>query len=103
MLRDEMKSTSSVLLCHALASVIRRYQASVACHNFATLDKLNAAFQRSVTHQTATPNLLFFLIKLGAGNRNRTRDLRITNALLYQLSYTGLLLSTFIKNDRQVN
>lgn len=25
----------------------------------------------------------------GAGNRNRTYDLRITNALLYQLSYTG--------------
>lgn len=103
MLRDEMESTSSVLLCHALASVIRRYQASVACHNFATLDKLNAAFQRSVTHQTATPKLLFYLIKFGAGNRSRTCDLRITNALLYQLSYTGLLLSKFIKNDRQVN
>jgi hypothetical protein len=54
-----MKSTSSVLLCHALTSVIRRYQASVARHNFATLDKLNAAFQRSVTHQTATTKLLF--------------------------------------------
>ena len=26
----------------------------------------------------------------GAGERNRTVDLRITNALLYQLSYTGL-------------
>ena len=25
----------------------------------------------------------------GAGSRNRTNDLRITNALLYQLSYTG--------------
>ncbi len=25
----------------------------------------------------------------GAGNRSRTYDLRITNALLYQLSYTG--------------
>ena len=25
----------------------------------------------------------------GAGERNRTSDLRITNALLYQLSYTG--------------
>ena len=25
----------------------------------------------------------------GAGDRNRTDDLRITNALLYQLSYTG--------------
>lgn len=26
---------------------------------------------------------------LGAGNRSRTYDLRITNALLYQLSYAG--------------
>jgi hypothetical protein len=25
----------------------------------------------------------------GAGNRNRTYDLRITNAPLYQLSYSG--------------
>ena len=25
----------------------------------------------------------------GAGNRSRTYDLRITNALLYQLSYSG--------------
>ncbi len=27
--------------------------------------------------------------KYGAGNRSRTYDLRITNALLYQLSYSG--------------
>ena len=27
---------------------------------------------------------------LGAGNRNRTYDLRITNAPLYQLSYSGI-------------
>ena len=26
---------------------------------------------------------------IGAGERNRTLDLRITSALLYQLSYTG--------------
>ena len=26
----------------------------------------------------------------GAGNRNRTYDLRITNAPLYQLSYSGI-------------
>ncbi len=25
----------------------------------------------------------------GAGERNRTADLRVTSALLYQLSYTG--------------
>lgn len=29
------------------------------------------------------------LQKTGAGERSRTLDLRITNALLYQLSYTG--------------
>ena len=28
----------------------------------------------------------------GAGNRSRTYDLRITNALLYQLSYSGIFL-----------
>ena len=27
---------------------------------------------------------------IGADERNRTVDLRITNALLYQLSYTGV-------------
>ena len=29
------------------------------------------------------------LVFLGAGEKSRTPDLRITNALLYQLSYTG--------------
>jgi hypothetical protein len=29
-------------------------------------------------------------MKLGAGKRNRTPDLRITNALLYRLSYSGI-------------
>ena len=29
------------------------------------------------------------LAGIGAGGRSRTLDLRITNALLYQLSYTG--------------
>ena len=29
------------------------------------------------------------LVCLGAGEKSRTPDLRITNALLYQLSYTG--------------
>ena len=34
-------------------------------------------------------NALFFVENDGAGNRNRTYDLRITNAPLYQLSYSG--------------
>jgi hypothetical protein len=29
------------------------------------------------------------LMDIGAGEKSRTPDLRITNALLYQLSYTG--------------
>ncbi len=29
---------------------------------------------------------------VGAGTRSRTRDLLITNQLLYQLSYTGVIL-----------
>ena len=32
------------------------------------------------------------LEKTGAGSRNRTRDLLITNQLLYQLSYAGVLM-----------
>ena len=32
---------------------------------------------------------LIYMLKSGAGDRSRTYDLRITNALLYQLSYTG--------------
>jgi hypothetical protein len=31
----------------------------------------------------------------GAAGRNRTGDLRITNALLYQLSYSGKLASDY--------
>ena len=29
--------------------------------------------------------------RYGAGSRNRTRDLLITNQLLYQLSYAGII------------
>lgn len=32
---------------------------------------------------------LIYKLNLGAGDMNRTRDLLITNELLYQLSYTG--------------
>jgi hypothetical protein len=32
----------------------------------------------------------FLLDSFGAGKRNRTPDLRITNALLYRLSYSGI-------------
>ena len=36
---------------------------------------------------------LLTLVLVGAGEKSRTPDLRITNALLYQLSYTGVQLS----------
>ena len=39
----------------------------------------------------------------GAGNRSRTYDLRITNSLLYQLSYTGGLMFRVVKKAGQVN
>jgi hypothetical protein len=40
--------------------------------------------------QKANPEGLAYLLEsTGAAGRNRTGDLRITNALLYQLSYSG--------------
>ena len=36
------------------------------------------------------PMLAHRALEIGAGEESRTPDLRITNALLYQLSYTGL-------------
>lgn len=38
----------------------------------------------------------------GAGERNRTLDLRITSALLYQLSYTGVFDCVSDESDRIV-
>jgi VanZ family protein len=45
--------------------------------------------QSQKTKGLAEAKPLFLLQLSGAGDRNRTGDLRITNALLYQLSYTG--------------
>ena len=39
--------------------------------------------------------------KDGAGDRSRTYDLRITNALLYQLSYTGTRQETNAPRDNR--
>ena len=38
--------------------------------------------------------------KIGAGTRSRTRDLLITNQLLYQLSYTGNNLRGLLHRQR---
>jgi hypothetical protein len=37
------------------------------------------------------PECSDLLVKIGAGDGTRTRDLLITNQLLYQLSYAGVL------------
>ena len=41
------------------------------------------------TENLAMQNIARFLYFNGAGDMNRTRDLLITNELLYRLSYTG--------------
>jgi hypothetical protein len=47
---------------------------------FAGAGKLKSQFRRELAFQFEST---------GAAGRNRTGDLRITNALLYQLSYSG--------------
>jgi hypothetical protein len=66
----------------------------------AVLMTLAATVRRSKLRPRKTKGLaeakpLFSKKNLGAGERNRTVDLRITNALLYQLSYTGLFCGAF--------
>ena len=41
------------------------------------------------SHPEGWPKCLIYKLNLGAGDMNRTRDLLITNELLYRLSYTG--------------
>ena len=42
-------------------------------------------------YSSVNRNILIRRKKIGAGGRNRTPDLLITNQLLYQLSYTSFL------------
>ena len=44
-----------------------------------------------VAAKTYTKIILSDSLKIGADAQTRTADLRITNALLYQLSYIGIL------------
>ncbi len=46
------------------------------------------------------PPAAFSLVRSGARKESRTPDLRITNALLYQLSYPGKASSVAASNDR---
>ena len=51
---------------------------------------MDVSWQEAVARtQTKTPLGERRFFTTGAGDRNRTDDLRITNALLYQLSYAG--------------
>jgi hypothetical protein len=59
-----------------------------------TADLQSAPFGRSGT----LPNIQLRYLVGGAGGRTRTPDLLITNQLLYQLSYTSLLIC-FLSTD----
>ncbi len=48
-----------------------------------------AVAQTTATQETQKGPAASRALHHGAGEENRTPDLRITNALLYQLSYTG--------------
>ncbi len=47
---------------------------------------LSPCCHRDFSYQTKSGESAEFI---GAGDRNRTYDLRVTSALLYRLSYTG--------------
>ncbi len=52
--------------------------------------KVPEKYQNMTSFTAPSPMIIKDLrTKHGAGDRSRTYDLRITNALLYQLSYTG--------------
>jgi hypothetical protein len=44
----------------------------------------------TISFSIGTNVKMVLLAKNGAGDRNRTYDLRVTSALLYRLSYTGI-------------
>ena len=45
--------------------------------------------------------MLMFSKEFGAGARTRTEDLLITNQLLYQLSYAGMLAGPAVADGRK--
>ena len=48
------------------------------------------ALRRPRCSKESSHNRMIYIEGFGAGNRIRTYDLRITNAPLYQLSYSGI-------------
>jgi hypothetical protein len=60
------------------------------CANASCLDQQNRLYGTAVSRSMFALTHRF-LRKIGADTKSRTRDLLITNQLLYQLSYVGLL------------
>ena len=58
-------------------------------------------FDRDIAHPSPPAQKHFGKRVVGAGSRNRTRDLLITNQLLYQLSYAGVA-AHFLTNQKHV-
>jgi hypothetical protein len=54
------------------------------------IQKLAWIVRQKRSRSVQAADLSGVLASLGAGEKSRTPDLRITNALLYQLSYTGV-------------
>ena len=54
-------------------------------------EELGRGLMRVPTYELLTCKIVDFMKFYGAGSRSRTRDLKITNHALYQLSYTGTL------------
>ena len=66
---------------------------SAAVYLAAALDESNRVYINPTNNKAQPCGLGSVPDFLGAGEKSRTPDLRITNALLYQLSYTGVQLS----------
>src|SRR5712664_1859363 len=67
---------------------------SAVCANAVTAMIINTPAGRNLNIFSPAPAVSALMqegrVFAGAGSRNRTRDLLITNQLLYQLSYAGL-------------
>ena len=61
-------------------------------------DQSNSEYDSSTKYEKGLPRLGQPFFVFGAGTMNRTRDLLITNQLLYQLSYTGIVLDATLRN-----
>jgi hypothetical protein len=67
--------------------VVNKRPGEISGYKMATIDRLYNTRERARHLQVITNKA----VKTRAGNRVRTDDLLITNQLLYQLSYAGLM------------